>query len=207
MMQLKRCLIAVAILSFLGPNVWAEAFRVTGIFGQANGPFAALVESPAGSYHVVRAGAKVGGGRVVEVVRSGIRFERDGKVILVRLSGVAPEGQAEGAGATVSVEVPGRRQAAAELRRVERSLGNDAEDAQSAVATALRLPQGAIVTAVNEEPTASPQEVLRQVYTALEREAIPALTLEGVDGITRVYVIPADAGAPADSEHSPENAD
>jgi hypothetical protein len=209
MTQVKSWILGLAALSLLGVDALAESFRVTAVFGRVDGPLAALVESPAGTFRVVRAGAEVGGGTVTEVVRLGIRLERDGQVTLVRLSGVATVEHSNGApGGTTAVKMPRRQQAVADLTRAERTLGNDPDQARSAVASALHLPEGAIVTAVNDEPVRSPGQALREVYTALEREEIPSLTIEGVDdGFDRVYVIPADAGMSADPEQALEVAD
>jgi len=194
-----RWLICLLTLTFGCVSASAEAFRVTGVFGRP-GALAAMVETEAG-YSIVRADDQLAGGRVAEVVPEGIRLERAGAVKLVRLSGA--DGPGGGAGTpekTITAEMPPRGQALEELGRVERAMSGDQSQDWAAAASALQLPEGVVITRVNEESVRDAKDALRQVREALEREEIPGLTVDGAEGRFRVYVTPADAGMPLEPE-------
>lgn len=193
--------LTASISVLLSGPAGAESFRVTGVFGTA-GDLAAMIESAAG-YRIVREGDGLDGGSVVEVLPQGIRLARDGEVTLIPLSGVEGQNSA-GAAETTKIDLPPRRQAVAELRRVARTLSGNGEQDWPQVARALKLPEGSVLTEVDRQPVEGPKEALQQVHEALARGEIPSITIDGPEQEMRVYVIPQDAGVSTETEGAAE---
>jgi hypothetical protein len=157
-----------------------ENLRLAGIASAGNRQVAHL-ESRAGKQYTVRAGDRIGAGKVVAILPEAVRIEWEGKTWRLPL-----QGQSLYNGARTLAEQRAEvrylnPQTTNALSSLLAEAGEDEKRLASGLADVLSLPPSALVVAMDGAPVTSTAQVIDQLLQHLEAGERSALTLDGGD--------------------------